>query len=290
MATSKPAASRPRASPAYWSKIPPSPSATRLKKWGVADYKAIFSRAIGLNAVFAEAPRPRSPHHDFIRNYYRFADTMYMLWQKTTDAMEIDCRSFEFDLYASGEYSRMLERECGKPTSNSPLIRLYWQAMALPPFPAGAASFSGLRHPRHPGEIRKQLADSNFSLPAPSGSPRRHCRRQPGHRPYRPDRPHRRRLVPRTGLEPVHLPRHGQPRSRPPPKARPTCLPTMASPKPRSAPPVILQPRRRLARQKPPTASKAFMDQNAFASDGVFLIGRVKWHTDFAGQARKRPV
>jgi hypothetical protein len=29
---------------------------------------------------------------------------------------------------------------------------------------------------------------------------------------------------------------------------------------------------------------EAFMDQNAFTSDGVILIGRVKWHTDFSGK------
>src|SRR5450432_3429031 len=29
---------------------------------------------------------------------------------------------------------------------------------------------------------------------------------------------------------------------------------------------------------------EAFLDRNAFESDGVFLIGRVKWHTDFAGK------
>src|SRR5437868_8613491 len=29
---------------------------------------------------------------------------------------------------------------------------------------------------------------------------------------------------------------------------------------------------------------EAFMDGNAFTSDGVVLIGRVKWHTDFAGK------
>jgi hypothetical protein len=29
---------------------------------------------------------------------------------------------------------------------------------------------------------------------------------------------------------------------------------------------------------------EAFMDRNAFGSDGVMLIGRVKWHTDFAGK------
>ncbi len=29
---------------------------------------------------------------------------------------------------------------------------------------------------------------------------------------------------------------------------------------------------------------EAFMDRNAFESDGVMLVGRVKWHTDFAGK------
>jgi len=29
---------------------------------------------------------------------------------------------------------------------------------------------------------------------------------------------------------------------------------------------------------------EAFMDRNAFDSDGVMLVGRVKWHTDFAGR------
>src|SRR6185503_12427069 len=28
---------------------------------------------------------------------------------------------------------------------------------------------------------------------------------------------------------------------------------------------------------------EAFMDRNAFESDGAMLVGRVKWHTDFAG-------
>jgi len=33
-----------------------------------------------------------------------------------------------------------------------------------------------------------------------------------------------------------------------------------------------------------PDGIDAFMDKNAFSTDGVFLIGRVKWHTDFAGK------
>ncbi len=33
-----------------------------------------------------------------------------------------------------------------------------------------------------------------------------------------------------------------------------------------------------------PQGIEAFMDRNAFESDGVMLCGRVKWHTDFAGK------
>ena len=35
---------------------------------------------------------------------------------------------------------------------------------------------------------------------------------------------------------------------------------------------------------KTPDGIQAFMDKNAFNSDGVMLVGRVKWHTDFAGK------
>src|SRR5207237_9008614 len=32
-----------------------------------------------------------------------------------------------------------------------------------------------------------------------------------------------------------------------------------------------------------PDGIETFMDRNAYESDGVMLVGRVKWHTDFAG-------
>ena len=33
-----------------------------------------------------------------------------------------------------------------------------------------------------------------------------------------------------------------------------------------------------------PDGIETFMDRSAFESDGVMLIGRVKWHTDFSGK------
>jgi len=34
---------------------------------------------------------------------------------------------------------------------------------------------------------------------------------------------------------------------------------------------------------KTPEGIEAFCDQNAYGADGIFLVGRVKWHTDFSG-------
>lgn len=90
---------------------PPDNVREKLKAWGVADYKAIFTRALGLNAIFVDVPDSAMLNVDFIRHYYRFADHMYACAQKGASYAEIRSRNFPFDLFASGEYSRMLERE-----------------------------------------------------------------------------------------------------------------------------------------------------------------------------------
>lgn len=90
---------------------PPEHVREKLRKWQVADYRSIFSRAMGLNMVFAEAPTRPLLADAFIRHYYRYADHMYACFQSQQTSRQIRCTSFPFDLYASGEYSRMLERE-----------------------------------------------------------------------------------------------------------------------------------------------------------------------------------
>jgi len=90
---------------------PPPMVKEKLIKWGVSDYKAIFSRAVGLNMVFAEAPAKDSLSQDFVRNYYRYADHMFECSRSMKSFALIRSSNFDFDLFASGEYSRMLERE-----------------------------------------------------------------------------------------------------------------------------------------------------------------------------------
>src|SRR5260370_24846735 len=90
---------------------PPESVREKLKIWGVADYKAIFSRALGLNAIFSQIPERDYLAEEFIRHYYRFADHIFACHQQLAPFTEIRCRNFPFELYASGEYTRMLERE-----------------------------------------------------------------------------------------------------------------------------------------------------------------------------------
>lgn len=97
---------------------PPKKIREKLKNWGVADYKSIFSRALGLNAVFNEVPQRHLITDEFIRHYYRYADQLFASRQLLWGFGEIKSAQFDFDLYASGEYSRMLEREWGSDTSD----------------------------------------------------------------------------------------------------------------------------------------------------------------------------
>jgi hypothetical protein len=86
----------------------------KLRKWGVGDYRAIFTRALGLQCLFANAPDRQVLSDDFVRNYYRYADQMFAMKQGEAEFTLIASRDFKFELYSSGEYSRMLERSWGE--------------------------------------------------------------------------------------------------------------------------------------------------------------------------------
>jgi len=91
---------------------------SKLRKWGVADYKSIFTRALGLNSVLSDIPSREMLADEFIRNYYRYADQMFLCRQAQIQFVDISQFGFEFEIFASGEYSRMLEREWAeRPTT-----------------------------------------------------------------------------------------------------------------------------------------------------------------------------
>jgi len=83
----------------------------KLCDWGVVDYKALFTRGLGLYSVFAEVPERSQLTDGFVRDYYRFADQMYECTVCRGPAANLAEQGCRFQLYASGEYARMLERE-----------------------------------------------------------------------------------------------------------------------------------------------------------------------------------
>jgi hypothetical protein len=93
---------------------PPSGVQAKLRKWGVADYKSIFGRALGLHILFADAPPREMLSDEFVRSYFRFADQIFLSKQSECDFAPLSSRDFHFELYSSGEYSRMLERSWGE--------------------------------------------------------------------------------------------------------------------------------------------------------------------------------
>ena len=83
----------------------------KLGKWGVTDFKTIFSRGIGLNTMFSNVPDRSTLSDHFVRNYYRYADQLFSSFQTEHAYEQLNSNRWEFDVYSSGEYSRMLERQ-----------------------------------------------------------------------------------------------------------------------------------------------------------------------------------
>ena len=83
----------------------------KLARWGVSYYISIFRRAIGLNIMFANPPAVGDLAEEFLRNYHKYADSLYQCFMEMEAYPAADPRRFRFALYASGEYSKMLEAQ-----------------------------------------------------------------------------------------------------------------------------------------------------------------------------------
>jgi hypothetical protein len=90
---------------------PPLPVREKLVSWGVTDYANVFRRAVGLNAVFAEPPELAHIADGFLKEYYRYADLFYRGYMDAEPHRPASDREFRFELYASGEYAKLLESE-----------------------------------------------------------------------------------------------------------------------------------------------------------------------------------
>lgn len=95
---------------------PPEAVRRKLEKWGVTDRRAVFSRAIGLHSLFQDPPPPDFLSPVFLKNYHRFADHAYICFQHLEPFLPLDARRFEFEIYASEEYARILSDQWERDT------------------------------------------------------------------------------------------------------------------------------------------------------------------------------
>ena len=89
----------------------PADVESKLRRWGVTDFTRIFARAIGIHVQFREPPPQELLSGEYLQRYYRFADYAYTCWRDATKFSVLEPGEFSFSLYASGEYSRMLEEQ-----------------------------------------------------------------------------------------------------------------------------------------------------------------------------------
>jgi len=89
----------------------PSDVDSKLRRWGVADYSRIFARSIGINLQFVDPPPRELLSPDYLQTYFRYADYAYACWKDSVQFPRLAAGEFEFTLYASGEYSKLLEEE-----------------------------------------------------------------------------------------------------------------------------------------------------------------------------------
>jgi len=102
---------RPQSFARFLTEGPPEDVQEKLAHWGVSDYPAIFSRAIGLNTLFLQPPAFETLSEQFLRNYHCYADALFRCYLEAEPHGMAGADRFHFCLYASGEYSRLLESE-----------------------------------------------------------------------------------------------------------------------------------------------------------------------------------
>jgi hypothetical protein len=92
----------------------PAPVRDKLIQWGAVDYAAIFRRAIALHCLFTEPPTVQQLGVEFLSNYHRYTDAVYRTYlESAQDDPRIEPGQCRFQIYASGEYSRLLESQWG---------------------------------------------------------------------------------------------------------------------------------------------------------------------------------
>ena len=160
--------------------------------------------------------------------------------------------------------------------------RMYAENMSLPRFVEFEQRFPDRSVADIPSLIREQLSQSDFPQRVPSGARLAIGVGSRGISNIATIVKAVVDLLEGTGLQPFHFSGHGKSWRGHGGRAG-GCAGALRHPRSHHGCPVV-SALDVVSLGKTPDGIEAFMDKNAFESDGVMLIGRVKWHTDFAGK------
>ncbi len=94
---------------------PPESVTRKMHEWGIGRYQIVFSRALGLNLVYPFPPVAQALSESLLRNFHIYADTLFDLRLKMGAGEELHGQECQFEIYASNEYSKLLERSWREP-------------------------------------------------------------------------------------------------------------------------------------------------------------------------------
>ena len=92
---------------------PPDKVARKMQAWGVAEFRMIFARALGLATIFPHPPASDDISDTFIRDFSRYASVVYRTRRATLPPSTAETPELRFEVYASGEYAQLLEKSWG---------------------------------------------------------------------------------------------------------------------------------------------------------------------------------
>jgi hypothetical protein len=93
---------------------PPDSISRKLQAWGVTDQRSVFSRALGITSALQAQPTADTFTPLFLNRYHRFLDYFYVCYQNLEAFTELAPGNFSVEMYASAEYSQMLEDQWAK--------------------------------------------------------------------------------------------------------------------------------------------------------------------------------
>ena len=90
---------------------PPAAVIRKMHDWDVPNFQLVFARAIGLNSVYPVPPAATGVSEPLLRSFHLYADALFEARVRLAPGAEIRHEDFDFEIYSSGEYARLLERD-----------------------------------------------------------------------------------------------------------------------------------------------------------------------------------